>query len=1023
MKKDNRSWLLFLYLVYHVPHQALARILIEGDFVSNLDTCLRDREDDFRVVPAESDVQEPTMSTACLKNKKRKRDENDLARRPPNDDAPPADSFPLFLITSICAAIKHCVDFCSRKLSDASSEHTNVALAASPEVAASVTSHLVSSFVAILSREPPASLDHRNMMEYAAGLFGLWEYRVEEDASRSSGESDRQFTVQCLASWLTLLKWLKTSDLLPGHGHIVKKIERLIALHSVIPARTEFLSTQSLSNQPAVSRVKDTPILDLFSGVHSGLSPLLYDIAVRSIPRNTVRRRQSEQSWLESLFSKLAASCDDSELQELLEVALIRKVVLPQNELSQLAIRQFSNASIRWPLLVRILEMDAGVFLSTPPLMERLCEVIADAGKEDYNMIRDSVVIPLMRHAVQTRELLNFVQVWQSMLLEDIQEDNDGTESRGSRVWQDPDVFTTFTNITRTNASPALVRNLLEKLVEHSKGFDSEGSGMFSALAWTAIVSCVITSRAKDCVTEAGLLRQLLEGAATAITRSQCPESQRWRMWRLVRRILSVLPDEKEPDGILRPEAGGILAHKSLSNWQDIEDFSEMIESFHLLVCRTLAQPDGHKELLQQEMNCLAGILHALCGPSDHTSQFGLADACLGIILQNTEVLLLTSTESLWPALWQYVTNSGSTTRHRIFKELVSTEAVTSNRALLSQCFRTIQDSILDGEGHHSHFVYQILVAMPCQNIKRSQERAKLVKLLEDAGVAQQCDGMRPVQTAESNDGNPLFHEFKSRALSSNTIADSVGRSSVLEAHSFERFCLELDYAKLILKTPNQYAVDDLLSTLTILTSHHAPTFESMPINGPSAIYQRLCSLTSVLLTRFRKRLGGRYHLLLPVLQGLLRCLFRPLPIPTTSKQPQIRRHQPPWLTTSEAEPLTPKSATEYTRLLTSLCNPTTTSVKHSRRASAGLTDETKKAKSISGQYMQYLVMEYAQCQLQGHLPPEVKAALMPGLYAVLDAMSRDLMRATNAAMDSSSRAIFKGLYEDYQRFGRWNQN
>jgi nucleolar pre-ribosomal-associated protein 2 len=195
-----------------------------------------------------------------------------------------------------------------------------------------------------------------------------------------------------------------------------------------------------------------------------------------------------------------------------------------------------------------------------------------------------------------------------------------------------------------------------------------------------------------------------------------------------------------------------------------------------------------------------------------------------------------------------------------------------------------------------------------------------------------------------------------------------------------------------------------------------------MPTNGPSAIYQRLCSLTSVLLTRFRKRLGGRYHLLLPVLQGLLRCLFRPIPIPVSSKQPQLHHHQPPWLLVSTTEPLASKSATQYTRLLTSLCDPTASSVSSSRHR-ARLTDDTKKAKSIAGQYMQYLIMEYARCQLQGQLPPEVKTALMPGLYAVLDVIPRDLMRGMNAAMDSSSRAIFKGLYEDYQRFGRWNQS
>ena len=230
---------------------------------------------------------------------------------------------------------------------------------------------------------------------------------------------------------------------------------------------------------------------------------------------------------------------------------------------------------------------------------------------------------------------------------------------------------------------------------------------------------------------------------------------------------------------------------------------------------------------------------------------------------------------------------------------------------------------------------------------------------------------------------------------------------------------------------------------MTILTSPKSPTYHKMPKNGPAAIYQRLCQLTSTLLTRFRKRLGGRYHLLLPVLQGLLRCLFRPIPLPTSSKHPQIRDHQPPWLPTTSnttttstmTDPLPSNSATHFTRLLTSLCDPTASSVStkrnpsHHRSSTTGLglvlplTDATKKAKSIAGQYTQYLVIEYARCQLQGALPPDVKAALMPGLYAVLDVMGRDVMRGMNAAMDSSQRAIFKGLYDDYLRFGRWDQN
>ena len=70
---------------------------------------------------------------------------------------------------------------------------------------------------------------------------------------------------------------------------------------------------------------------------------------------------------------------------------------------------------------------------------------------------------------------------------------------------------------------------------------------------------------------------------------------------------------------------------------------------------------------------------------------------------------------------------------------------------------------------------------------------------------------------------------------------------------------------------------------------------------------------------------------------------------------------------------------------------------------------------------MQYFIAEYAYCRLNGRIDVEAKAALMPGLYAVMDAMGKGVMRGLNAKMDASQRATFKGLYEDYTTFGRWN--
>lgn len=86
------------------------------------------------------------------------------------------------------------------------------------------------------------------------------------------------------------------------------------------------------------------------------------------------------------------------------------------------------------------------------------------------------------------------------------------------------------------------------------------------------------------------------------------------------------------------------------------------------------------------------------------------------------------------------------------------------------------------------------------------------------------------------------------------------------------------------------------------------------------------------------------------------------------------------------------------------------------------MNDETKRAKQLAGQHMQYVVVEYARCTLDGQIVPSVKDRLMPGMYAVLDSMDRELLRAANAAMDPSSRAIFKNLYDDWTRFGKWDK-
>lgn len=269
----------------------------------------------------------------------------------------------------------------------------------------------------------------------------------------------------------------------------------------------------------------------------------------------------------------------------------------------------------------------------------------------------------------------------------------------------------------------------------------------------------------------------------------------------------------------------------------------------------------------------------------------------------------------------------------------------------------------------------------------------------------------------------------KGDAISPYTTALAVDLSTFLpKTTSLETFCLTADCLKLILdkhhSAVNQWTIDSLLAQIAITTSSQGPI---LPNTAAPIIFERLCRILGVVLGRYRIRLGGRYHLLLPALYGLLHCLFAADQTSlTTPSQLSFYSKLPPWIRSSNstkaaATKLTRSSSTHLTRLLTTLCDPTPSSVKH--KAHNSLTDETQKARRIAGEYMQYFVAEYAHCQLNGRIDVEAKEGLIPGLYAVLDVMGREVMRGMNSRMGASEKAIWKGLYGDWRRWGRWDGN
>lgn len=205
----------------------------------------------------------------------------------------------------------------------------------------------------------------------------------------------------------------------------------------------------------------------------------------------------------------------------------------------------------------------------------------------------------------------------------------------------------------------------------------------------------------------------------------------------------------------------------------------------------------------------------------------------------------------------------------------------------------------------------------------------------------------------------------------------------------------------------SQWHIDNTLAAISKTSSYIASVDQE---RHRGLIFSSLCRLLNCLLVLHRMKLGGRYHLIIFALQSLLQCLFD-----------TYRKNEAPVKTMTQHVGLGEVHTATYGHLLTTICDPSVSAVTRSiKRSRHGLNDETKKARNIAGQHLQYLIVDYCNNQLKGRLKPEMKAALTPGLYAIFDVMSQDVMRTINVAMESSSQSIFKALYEDYRRSGRW---
>ena len=221
-----------------------------------------------------------------------------------------------------------------------------------------------------------------------------------------------------------------------------------------------------------------------------------------------------------------------------------------------------------------------------------------------------------------------------------------------------------------------------------------------------------------------------------------------------------------------------------------------------------------------------------------------------------------------------------------------------------------------------------------------------------------------------------------------------------------------------------QLVIESMLSSIVTICS---PTSNNAITSSPQAcrtIFTLTAALLQSLLTHHRRKLRGRFDILVPALQALLRCLFVGS---GTSTYGQLQ--QPHWIprkqmSSSIEDGIGAQQVTAFTRLITALCDPTLSAVRSNAKAGASgpLTDETRKAKRYAGQYVQFVLMELCECQLKGRLAGTgygAREALTPAVWAMFEVIGKDGLSATMEGMAGGGRSVLRSWWEEWKRLGR----
>ncbi|RYO77107.1 hypothetical protein DL762_009473 [Monosporascus cannonballus] len=982
------SWTVLHHAFLKIPPQALGRILADRKFTAILRQTLEDIYKSLRQSPTRADGVSTTDTEAQTKKRKRSSEISpDIGQLRTQEGCMKTG-------VEIFGALAGLLAYGDRSVEAGSPEkkvgveHIRSLFSSSTEETREITSKLLWICDGALSGlENGISQEQEHWVGILSTLWNLHLHSKEDTYEFA------RHLYPPICSIIAKLKELGVSSPFLGSQATkdlwLRQLEQFLDAQFIRPARQRFAVDGSVEILKAA--------LAITASKPSASCNVMWDVAART-PRDLTdtTSKLEHASWAQKVFAALLEVLESAEeanrnggVTQLLETALTTGSIPNTATLREVCnMHALQAGHTDWQLLAKIVKCDSDVFLMDNTVLENLLDVITDSGRApdlaDYIVVE--VVIPLLDAYIGARDVSGSGNAIFSL------------ERYVEFIFR---VLPRLADLSTPDHDALL--DLIVSLFSHIRA--EPEADVQTDLRFRKILQTLHTSPAVE--DEESVIAALISQPLDAVTKAetQCG----WTQPQSLSDIWTLLDFPIE--ALTRGRRKRIIS--SWKTWKsDIATQASLNPSYadavlHLLV-RIMQQPTFYEKMEFEDLVYIASNM-TQNGPGRLSLVEKLIDLTLN--LPGKSIELQSEVVAQLEAAAKSYASEGRDVGWKLRKFLVTNYQDVYG---VPSVFIWLEEPV-DIRAEDS--VYEFVEAF----VKANDQATKNRLLDELVGSGNLTSGSTSAllavkkvieqqeQNTSSTNGNGETIDI---ATIQGQLAPLLTRAATIRHfnHLSAILLLLLDNHS---NSTTQFGIELTLNSVIDVCSPQGPNLQETRAAGQ--VYDRCYQLVATIIKRHRRRLDGHFPILLATLQAMLRVL---LADPTS---PQAHRH-PPWLSSR----LQARHAARFARLLTLICEPSAASVARSSTAATAakapqLDSATDAAKRAAGQDM-FLVLEtYIRLQLEADVPRDVRKALETGVYSVLNVTPQGCRRVLNESLDANGRALFRQMYADYKKFGRWS--